>query len=109
MIINKKATQKYAFKSGTTNTDSWSVGYNKNKLMLIWMGYDDNQNIGSSPGVNSKNIWIDTMESIKNNEINNWYQKPDNVIGILLNAVDGNTPTNASKSFMYYYLKGTEP
>ncbi len=109
MIINKKATQKYAFKSGTTNTDSWSVGYNKNKLMLIWMGYDDNKNIGSSPGVNSKNIWIDTMENIKNNEINNWYQKPDNVIGILLNAVDGNTPTNASKSFMYYYLKGTEP
>ena len=109
MIINNKATQKYAFKSGTTNTDSWSVGYNKNKLMMIWMGYDDNKNIGSSPGVNSKNIWIDTMEAIKDSSINNWYSMPKNVVGVLLNAVDGEKATDIDKSYIYYYLKGTEP
>ncbi len=108
MVLNKKATQKYAFKSGTTNADSWSVGYNKNKLMLIWMGYDNNKLITSDAGIKSKNIWIDTMEAIKDNT-NNWYQKPENVVGVLLNAVDGDVPKDASKAFMYYYLKGTEP
>jgi membrane peptidoglycan carboxypeptidase len=109
MIINSKASQKYAYKSGTTNTDYWSIGYNNDKLMLLWMGYDDNKLIGTSQGIKSKNIWIDTMEAIKTSNQNNWYNKPDNVIGVLLNAIDGNNPTDINKSFLYYFLKGTEP
>ena len=35
-------TQKYAFKTGTTDTDHWAVGFNKDKLMIIWEGYDNN-------------------------------------------------------------------
>ena len=109
MIINKKATQKYAFKSGTTNTDSWSVGYNKDKLMLLWMGYDDNKTITTSTGVNAKNIWIDTMENIRDVSNNNWYTKPDNVVGLVLSSIEGSIPTDPNKSFLYYFVKGTEP
>ena len=109
MIVSNKASQKYAFKSGTTNTDHWAIGYNKDKLMLIWTGFDDNKLITTSLGVASKNIWIDTMEKIKTDKQNNWYSMPKNVVGVLLNAVDGALPFDVNKSTMYYFVKGTEP
>ena len=81
--------------------------YNKDKLMLVWLGYDDNKLI-SGTGTRCKNIWVNTMEEIRSKG-NNWYSKPKNVVGVLLNAVDGKEPVDVNKTYIYYFLKGTEP
>lgn len=109
--IASKLSQKYAFKTGTTDTDYWTVGYNKNILMVTWTGYDENDNIAISVGADSKNIWADTIEEIsKDSDVNNsWYEKPTNVVGIPLNAIDGTATNDSTKASMYYYLRGSEP
>ena len=43
--------KKYAGKSGSTDTDNWMIGYNKNLLVGIWCGYDDNRLINSGDGI----------------------------------------------------------
>lgn len=106
--IASKLSNKYAFKTGTTDTDYWTVGYNADILMITWTGYDDNSDIVLSIGKDAKNIWADTIEKISINK-NSWYDKPNNVIGVPLNAIDGTITNNAQKASMFYYLKGSEP
>lgn len=107
--IASKLSQKYAFKTGTTDTDYWAVGYNKDILMITWTGYDDNSDLAVSIGTDAKNIWADTTEQILNNKENHWYTKPNNVIGLPLNAVDGTNTNDTDKINMFYYLRGSEP
>lgn len=103
-------THKYAIKSGTTDTDLLIIGYNKNAVLGIWTGYDDNKKIDSSKYSYHKNIWIDTMEAYFKNHKASWYDIPDNVVGVLVNPITGTlVEDNAEKKEMFFYLKGTEP
>lgn len=106
--IASKLSQKYALKTGTTDTDYWVVGYNKNMLMVSWTGYDDNSNFQVSLSTGAKTIWVNTMEKLKDGA-DNWYEMPQNVVGIPLDAVDGTPTSNSAKVNMFYYLRGTEP
>ncbi len=108
-VIAGKLSRKYAIKTGTTSTDYWTVGYNKDDLMLVWIGYDDNREFTQSYSYIPKNIWADTMEEIESGMENNWYETPNNVVGIILDAVTGEPTNDASRAIVYYYLKGSEP
>ncbi|MFA5602404.1 MAG: PBP1A family penicillin-binding protein [Bacilli bacterium] len=108
--IASRLTKKYAIKSGTTDSDSWAVGYNKDVVMATWSGYDDNKDLISGDGKYSKYIWADTIETYLKDKENNWYDIPDNVVGLLVNPITG-TPikdTDERKKVLYY-IKGTEP
>ena len=108
--IASKLTQKYAFKTGTTDTDYWAVGYNKDILMITWTGYDDNSELPLSISLKAKNAWADTIEKAYDIETgNHWYDKPSNVIGIPLNAVDGTFTEDPQKVNLFYYIRGSEP
>ena len=103
-------THKYAIKSGTTDTDLLIMGYNKNAVLGVWTGYDDNKKIDSTKYSYHKNIWIDTMESYFKNHAAQWYDIPDNVVGVLVNPITGTLiDDNAEKKEMFFYIKGTEP
>ena len=105
-----KITNKYAIKSGTTDTDKWIIGYNKNAVLSIWNGYDDNRKIESNEGNYHKDIWIDTMENYLKDKDNKWYDIPENVVGSLVNPITGNTvDKDDKKAKIFYFLKGTEP
>ena len=54
----------------------------------------------------SKNIWVDTVENL--NIEKEWYDIPDNVVGIPLNAITGETESNSSKINIFYYVNGSE-
>lgn len=105
-----KITNKYAIKTGTTDTDMWIVGYNKRAVLSIWSGYDDNSKISSSDSGYHKNIWIDTMEEYLKDKDNSWYEVPDNVVGALVNPISGEIAKEGdSNTKIFYFLKGTEP
>lgn len=105
-----KITHKYAIKSGTTDTDLLIIGYNKDAVLGIWTGYDDNRKISSNDSSYHKNIWIDTMESYFKEKETSWYDIPDNVIGVFVNPITGKLSVdNTDKSKMFYFIKGTEP
>ncbi len=107
--IASKLSRKYAIKTGTTSTDYWTVGYNKDDLMLVWVGYDNNRIFTQNYGYLAKNIWADTMEEIQKDKIDNWYDMPSGVVGIILDAVTGEVTNNPDNAIIYYYLKGSEP
>lgn len=102
-------THKYALKTGSTNTDYWIVGYNPDRLMMMWMGYDDNQFVDGSIRNSSKKIWATTIEQSLENIGDSWYELPKNVVAIPLDAVTGKPTNDVNKATLYYYVKGTEP
>lgn len=107
--IASTLTHKYALKTGSTNTDYWIVGYNPDRLMMMWMGYDNNKEVNGNVRNNAKKIWALTIEESLNNINTTWYETPKNVIAIPLDAVTGKTTNNQNKVALYYYVKGTEP
>lgn len=108
-LVNK-ITNKYALKTGTTDTDSWTIGYNKDLIVGIWNGFDDAREISMEVINISKNIWVDTIEEYFKDKSPEWYTMPDNVVGVLVNPIDGTIATNESKKKkILYFLKGTEP
>lgn len=108
--IAPKITKKYAVKSGTTDYDLWTVGYNPDIVVGVWTGYDDNRKLSNKEYKYAKNIWADSIEKYLRDKKQSWYEKPDNVVGVLTDAQTGRVATNDSKlKKILYYIKGTEP
>ena len=105
-----KATNKYAIKSGTTNSDMWIIGYNQEAVLGVWTGYDNNQDVSGSEASVHKDVWIDTMEGYLKDKECEWYKIPNNVVGVLVNPITGELAKKDDKnSKMFYFIKGTEP
>lgn len=108
--IAPKLTKKYAVKSGTTDYDLWTIGYNPDVVVGVWTGYDDNRKLSTKEYKYAKNIWADAIEGYLRDDEEKWYEKPDNVIGVLTDINTGKQATNDSKlKRILYYIKGTEP
>lgn len=108
--IASRLTKKYAIKTGTTNTDHLIFGYNKDAILGIWMGYDDNRNTEVKDGSTMKVIWAEIMEDYLKDKEDNWYEKPNNVVGVLVNPITGEIATDDDKNKkVLYYIKGTQP
>ena len=108
--ISNKLTNKYALKTGTTDTDSWTIGYNKDLLLGVWNGYDNSTEISMNVIKSSKNIWALSIEDYFKDKETSWYDMPNDVVGVLVNPIDGSLATNNSpKKKILYFLKGTEP
>ena len=109
LVISNKLHEKYAIKTGTTNTDFWTIGYNKNKLMLTWAGNDDSSDVSPSKSFITKNIFADTIENVNNKDSSDsWYETPENVVAIPLDATTGKPTKDKEKTVLYYYIKGSE-
>ena len=108
--ISAKIKHKLALKSGTTDTDHWSIGYNKELITAVWIGYDDNTPLQISDYKYSRYIWVDCMEEYLKDHEDSWYKQPNNVVGVLVNPITGKptTETDEKKRIMYY-VRGTEP
>ena len=103
-------SNKYAIKSGSTNTDNWVIGFNKNAVMSIWVGYDDNTYLKDTDYKYIKKIWANTMEGYLKDKDNTWYEKPKDIVGVMVNPITGELANKTTqKKKIFYYLLGTEP
>lgn len=105
--IASKVSNKYAIKTGTTDTDHLIFGYNPEIVLGIWSGYDNNYDTYPEVSTNIKLAWIDTIENYFKKNKATWYKKPDNIVGVPVNPITGELNTN--KNAILYYIKGTEP
>ena len=96
---------KYAVKSGSTETDYWTIGYNKDYLMLTWAGNDNNNAVKPTESKITKKIWAKTITNIKDNN-NTWYEIPPGVTIDTIDPLSGNYKENG---YICYYEKGSEP
>ena len=108
--IRALLSHKYGIKSGSTDTDNWIIGFNKNAVLSLWVGYDDNSSLQVDDYKYIKKIWANTMEKYLKDTSDDWYSKPENVIGVLVDPISGELPNNnTKKKKLFYYLIGTEP
>lgn len=96
---------KYAIKSGSTDTDYWTIGYNNDILMMIWAGNDDNSKTKASESKITKKIWAKTISNIESNN-NTWYEIPNGIVASIIDPISGEANNNG---IVCYYEKGTEP
>lgn len=108
LSLASRMSRKYALKTGTTLTDSWSVGYTPNLLMLVWIGNDDALEIDNKASQYGKEIWLNTMENYLENKEDTWYSKPPNVISMVKNAINGESDLSTKNNTLFYYVKGSE-
>ncbi|MDH3626560.1 MAG: PBP1A family penicillin-binding protein [Acidobacteriota bacterium] len=54
-----------AGKTGTTDEtrDAWFVGYDRRRLALVWVGYDDNRRTGLTGASGALPIWVELMKT----------------------------------------------
>ncbi len=100
---------KYAIKTGTTNTDNLIFGYNKDIVMGIWSGYDDNRKTEGTEGKQIRHMWANTVDNYLADKDTKWYEQPENIVGILVNPITGEIDNTSNKKTLFYYLKGTQP
>ena len=110
--LANKLSHTYSIKSGTTDTDNWYIGYNKNVVSAVWVGYDDNTKLKTSEYKYAQNIWFNSVEGYDIGKDNKdiWYSVPNNVSAIFVDPISGKPVTDdLSKKKLMYFLKGTEP
>ena len=110
--LSGKLQHTYALKSGTTNGDNWNIGFNSDVLCAVWVGYDDNTDLVKSDYKYAQNIWYKTVEAYEENKNDNdvWYEKPANVVGVLVDPISGKPADGTTENVkLMYFLKGTEP
>ena len=101
-----------AGKSGTTEVDSWMIGYTPQLVTGVWIGYDKGRELDSSQGDtrHSKRIWARfTQEALRDHSKMPFY-RPDHLIGVAINPDNGKLATEDCPVRRFaYFLEGTEP
>ncbi len=71
-----------AGKTGTTNgfRDAWFVGYTPDILALVWVGFDDGDEIHTPGSAAALPIWADLMKAIPQHVSGDWFKMPPGVV-----------------------------
>ena len=108
--LSTRLDHKYGIKSGTTDTDNWFIGFNKNIVTSVWIGYDDNQHLIQPEYRYAQNIWRMASEAFMAGKDNEWYERPNNISLVLVDPITGIPVTeHSNKKKIMYFIKGTEP
>jgi penicillin-binding protein 1A len=120
--IVRNGTGKYALnlgkicagKTGTTNncTDTWFIGYTPDIICGVWVGFDIKKPLGrdATGGKIACPIWTDYMKVAVSSLPNKDFEKPDNIIEVLIDMNTGLLAGPESKKvYKEVFLKGTEP
>lgn len=111
LSIVQNLTHRYAGKSGSTNTDSWMIGYTPELLTTVWTGYDQGRTLdGVEVNHYAKNIWSDVMENSLNDSTKEWFKTPKNVVAVKIDPTTGYLASDDCKNkITMYYEKGNVP
>lgn len=108
--LASKLKHKYAIKSGTTDTDTWYMGFNKDVTCAVWVGYDDNREIDKTKYKYAKDLWYEAIEGYEEGKDDSWYEMPDNVEAVLVEPISGRiAKSDDKKAKLIYFIKGTIP
>lgn len=101
----------YAGKSGTTDSDSWMVGYSPDLVTGIWTGYDDNRQIEKvNENTYAKDVWANFMEDAHEGTVPHAFPAPSGIVKVAIDPETGKRATRyCENSHDMYFKKGTEP
>ncbi len=101
-----------AGKTGTSR-DGWFAGYTSNLLCVVWVGFDDNRDLGLAGGAAAAPIWGEFMKRAVELPMYRNTQSFDPPAGIMQEAVDPQSGELATPSCPQvaneYFIAGSEP
>jgi len=102
-----------AVKTGTTNDkrDNWCVGWTPNLLSLVWVGNNDNSQMGKvASGVSGASpIWKRIMLLALPTRPKQDFSIPEKIISMDVDKVSGYPAHDGFSSKMAYFVDGTQP
>jgi len=100
-----------AGKTGTTDFDSWLVGYTPQLSLAVWMGYDEGTKMDPIKDSRlSVPLWADFMEVALAEQPPVLFSVPDGVHGVYINPQNGKLATaHCPIQELVYFADGTEP
>jgi penicillin-binding protein 2D len=109
--ILKKITRPYGGKSGTTESDSWMIGFAPQLTAGVWTGYDQGDEITKvADKLYAKNVWVQFMEQALKDEPVLTFRPPKGTVGVYVNPDNGLLATkDCPVARLTYFVKGTEP
>ena len=101
-----------AGKTGTSR-DGWFAGYTSNLLCVVWVGFDDNRDLGITGGASAAPVWGEFMKravgqpGYRNTQD---FEPPDGVVQENVDLQTGQL-SNAScpQAAQEYFITGSEP
>ena len=105
LSIIPNLTHQYAGKSGSTNTDSWMIGYTPDLVTTVWTGYDQGRTLdGVEVNRYAKNIWSQVMENSLKESGSQWFETPKDVVAVKVDPTTGYLASeNCQKKVTLYY------
>ena len=101
-----------AGKTGTDD-DGWFAGYTENLLCVVWVGFDNNVDIGLEGAHSALPIWADFMK--RAHEMRQYrnpspFEAPEGVVKVELDPATGELATYAcSERTTEVFIEGSEP
>jgi penicillin-binding protein 1B len=100
-----------AGKTGTSR-DGWFVGYTPNLLCAVWVGFDDNRDLGLKGSDSALPIWVDFMKRALEirPELGGKFSQPGGLTSALIDPTTGLLACDkCPRSQLMLFLSGTEP
>jgi len=101
-----------AGKTGTSR-DGWFAGFTSNLICVIWVGFDDNRDLGLSGSAAAAPIWGDFMKrAVTLSQYHNTqdFQIPDGVLQETIDPQSGQLATaKCPQTVQEYFVSGSEP
>jgi 1A family penicillin-binding protein len=99
-----------AAKTGSTDTDSWMVGFTPELSTAVWLGYDRDRKIGAIESHLATPIFAEFTELALQDRPPQAFPKPDGVIAVDIDPVSGKmSNADCPKSQSIVFVDGTQP
>ena len=101
-----------AGKTGTTNDlrDAWFVGFTPEMLTVVWVGYDDNEQLGLSGAQAALPIWTEFMKAAMAGRPNEMFEVPSGVTFVEIDRDSGKLAVpGCERTLNESFLVGSEP
>ncbi len=101
-----------AGKTGTSR-DGWFAGYTSNIVCVVWVGFDDNSELGLEGSKSALPIWLSFMNQalkLRPDLAGNGFTRPDGVVEAEIDPATGllASPQCPTKR-IEYFIQGTQP
>ena len=113
--LNVKGHPEISVKTGTTNDrrDNWTIGYNNERLVVTWVGNNDNTSMSyvASGVTGASPIWNKIMTYALKDKEESWPLKPQGIVGLSVCNISGKLPNPDSpcETRFEYFIQDTLP
>jgi len=105
----------FAGKTGTTNEakDAWFIGFSPELLVLVWVGYDEEEKIGITGAGAALPLWVDFVRNMGTYRTDTDFVAPEGLMKCEIERTPlgqtANPPGVTGEKYLEYFRPGTEP